>query len=92
VTGEARQLLDEVKERFKEHKDIVGKAFPSIECMRCGFTDFDILPNAKGPSNLNVVTIVCQRCGLIEQHMIGILRQALRENKVPIPLGKRREK
>jgi hypothetical protein len=92
LIDQSRSVLRELEKRFAEHKNLVAEAFPAIRCLRCGFLDFDIMPNLLGPNGIEVVTLSCQRCGLIEQHRIGILRQAVKDKKTPIPLEKHREK
>ena len=70
----------------EEHQTIVAASFPSISCLRCGFSNFFLMPNVKGPGGVGVVTLACERCGHIEQHLIGVLRDAIKKQSVPIPL------
>ncbi len=74
------------KRRAEEYVNLVSLLFPDIACLRCGNKDFFIMPNIHDLSGMNVVTISCNRCGHIEQHHAGTLREALREGKTPIPL------
>jgi hypothetical protein len=78
----------EAENRAKDHFDIVLKSFPDVACLRCGNREFGVMPNLSGPSGIGVVTLACNRCGHLEQHLIGTLRQAIREGKAPIPLEK----
>ncbi len=71
--------VDELAELFKE-------SFPDIRCLRCGHSDFYILPatrqtfmmgeHALSPKLLPVITLACTRCGRIEQHLSDQLRDA----------------
>jgi ribosomal protein L37E len=80
--------------------DLVGlvkKSFPDIHCLRCGYSNFHILPAtqqtfmlgepAQAPRLLPVVTLACTRCGHIEQH----LSEKLRESPIPLEVDKSAE-
>jgi hypothetical protein len=71
--------VDELDKLFKE-------SFPDIRCLRCGNDEFYILPSARqvivlpeGPAReaiIPVMTVACTRCGHVEQHLLGTLRDA----------------
>jgi ribosomal protein L37E len=81
----------DVDRRSEEYIQLVRACFPEIQCLRCGDDEFLIFPNITGPSGLNsntnlgAVTLACSRCGHLEQHLLGRLRTAVKNNTVPFP-------
>ena len=67
-----------------ERLQLVREAFPDLRCLRCGHDSFAIFPNIKELAGLGVIMMACDRCGHVEQHLIGSLREAQK----PIPVDK----
>ncbi len=77
--GSAAGDVDGLAKLFKE-------SFPDVRCLRCGHTEFFILPAVRQsfmmgdpalkPTLLPVVTLACTRCGHIEQHLSKRLEDA----------------
>jgi hypothetical protein len=78
--------IEAAERRKQEYVNLVSRSFPEIVCLRCSHGYFSIMPNIHVLSGLDVVTIACMRCGHVEQHLAGTLRQALKEGHTPIPL------
>ena len=84
---DSAEFVDGLAELFKQ-------SFPDVHCLRCGYGDFYILPSERQtfimgdkearPTYLPVITLACIRCGHIEQHLSGPLRDASK----PIEIGK----
>jgi predicted nucleic-acid-binding Zn-ribbon protein len=65
--------------------ELFRKSFPDVGCLRCGNSDFYVLPAtregfwtqyASRPTFLEVVTLACTRCGHIERHLTEQLEKA----------------
>lgn len=84
-TDEIRKAAAEADRRSEEYIELVHACFPEIKCLRCGEDDFLILPNVSGPSDLGSVTLACNRCGYLEQHLLSRLRKAVKDNAGPFP-------
>uniref|UniRef100_Q07HD8 Uncharacterized protein n=1 Tax=Rhodopseudomonas palustris (strain BisA53) TaxID=316055 RepID=Q07HD8_RHOP5 len=78
--------------KFEELAGLVKASFPDLRCLRCGHDQF-FLDDQGGIDGMlllhsiindplrPVVTLACTRCGHLEQHLTGLLRQAAK----PIP-------
>jgi hypothetical protein len=66
---------------FDQLRSLVNESFPNFHCLRCGFGDVYLGPGAAGPWGAPALTLVCARCGHVEQHLIEVLRPASK----PIP-------
>ncbi len=85
--GSAAGDVDSLAKLFRE-------SFPDVRCLRCGHTEFFILPAVRQsfmmgdpalkPTLLPVVTLACTRCGHIEQH----LSERLEDASKPIEIEK----
>ena len=65
-----------------QQTQMIRDSFPDLQCLRCKHDDFYILPNLVKYEGIAVVTLVCSRCGIIEQHQLGILSNASKPIKV----------
>lgn len=81
-----------------EMAQTVDRAFPNLECLRCGNESFllagpvsYVFPSNNvtrkhglgyGEFDIQAVDLVCQRCGMIERHSWKILQNAEKPIKV----------
>ena len=76
----------ETTPNFEELAGLVKSSFPDLRCLRCGHDQFYLADQGIDGflllhSIINdplkpVVTLACTRCGHLEQHLTGLLRQA----------------
>ncbi len=81
----------DITPKFEELADLVKASFPELRCLRCGHDQFYLadqgidgfllLHSVVNDPLKPVVTLACTRCGHLEQHLKGLLRQAHK----PIP-------
>jgi ribosomal protein L37E len=89
AVGAQQDVLD-------EGANLLREAFPDIRCLRCGHESFRLVDSPLftrsvsrdfkiGPVHFNPypqsVVLICERCGMTEQHAMDFLRKADR----PIP-------
>lgn len=75
-------MSDQLPDDKAEGLELIRKSFPDLRCLRCGHDNFLIFQNIKEIAGLRVVLMACDRCGHIEQHLLGSLRQA--EKPIPV--------
>jgi hypothetical protein len=77
-------------DKLDELVDVVNQAFPNLSCLRCSSEQFYLVrsqsvirqglvkfPGDDHPkANLDIVELICTRCGHIEKHEITILKKA----------------
>ncbi len=76
-------------ENFDELVGLLDASFPDIRCLRCGFDKFYMLdgPHLNLPSGpltdlqRPVMRLACARCGYLEDHLTGVLRDSLEKNR-----------
>jgi len=85
-----RPSMSAYAERLMECIQQFTDAFPDYSCLRCGATDFSARydqttwPVRDGDEFYEVIENVCQRCGKIERHQMGPLRQACENGDLPL--------
>jgi hypothetical protein len=74
---------------FDELVGLLNESFPNIRCLRCGFDKFYMLdgPQLTLPSGpltdqqRPVMRLAYARCGYSEDHLTGVLRNSLENNR-----------
>ena len=57
-------------------KELLQRAFPDIQCLRCGSDEFALLPRSLSYGTfLPVVTMACVKCGHLEQHLLKMMNE-----------------
>ena len=77
---------------FEDVAGLLATALPGLRCLRCGNENFYLLDSAyasipKGDltdEKRPVTKLACTRCGLIEEHLTGVLRNSFKTERRPL--------
>ena len=92
--------MAEVSNEFEKVSSWLRTAFPDHSCGKCGNKNFYSFepPSQQLPDGeltytpLPVMKLVCDRCGMVEEHFTGILKHTLEKTKFKPLLSKGRVK
>jgi hypothetical protein len=68
---------------------MLDEAFPAFRCLRCRHDQFLLrlvvgVSSADATDEADRVETTCKRCGMVETHRLGLLRDALLDATLPL--------